>query len=358
MPEEFSIDINDFNEIYRAMADKANLNGDNTLSGEEISIFNEIRKTYNPKKNTFIFDQKFYNESGNTAEPFDNYKEPRVSTNIYKPEQEIEERKNNLAWQKVENYIKNLKQNSNKTIVVQKNINGKEVKFSYNRNSIENYIINEAVDSNGKKLTHFKDIPAIRKKAFFVRTKEEIYKLAEFNNMIQSAIDAGTEYGVDPKLIISIMQREVGFDGLNDKVTGINGKGYMQITTIPIKDMLGGYTKNNKLYYTDKNKTNIYGPEAEELLKSRGFDVNCPKDKKAELVNNIEKYLMENNDIDFNIRLGTLILRKYLNKYNGNIELTAQNYNGNSKNKIKYKYGKAVKSYYDQLRYNENTQKT
>ena len=355
MPEEFSINISDFSGIFRTMAEKANLNGDNKLDESEISIFCEINKTYNIKNNTFMFGNKFYNEQGNSIEPMALLAQKSVSTRVYRPEiYNNNVSKNYKAVEKAKKFAQEQAKNRNKTIVVKKTINGKEVNFSYNRASIEDYIINEAVDSKGNKLKLFANIPKIRKKPFGLRTKEEIEKLNEFNNMVSCAINAGTEYGVDPKLIVSIMQREVGFDGLNKNVVGVNGKGYMQITSIVIKDMLGAYSKKDKLVYGKKIKTDVYGPEMEDLLKSRGFNINCTPDKRKKVVAEIMDYLVKNTDADFNIRLGALVLRRYLDKCDGDVKLTAQNYNGNSKNNIKYKYGVAVKNFYDKLCSNEN----
>ena len=57
--------------------------------------------------------------------------------------------------------------------------------------------------------------------------------------MIEYTIQSGIDYGVDPKLILSVIQQEVGFKGLSSNVTGKNGKGYMQLTSAPINDYLG-----------------------------------------------------------------------------------------------------------------------
>ena len=59
-------------------------------------------------------------------------------------------------------------------------------------------------------------------------------------------------------------------------------------------------------------------------------------------------YLMQNNDADFNIRIGTLLLRQNLKKSGGNIKKAAQSYNtvfdlyGDSVAKIYNKICKAV----------------
>ena len=95
--------------------------------------------------------------------------------------------------------------------------------------------------------------------------------------------------------------------------------------------------------------TKAYGTEIVELFKSRGFNVDCAPQKRGEVAEQILSYLKANNDADFNIRLGTLILRNKLKAAKGNVQIAAQNYNGNSKNGIKYAYGKAVKNYYKQM---------
>ena len=352
MPKDYSINISDFTGIFRAMADKANVNGGNTLDIVEVSIFNEIESTYDDKSKTFLFNKEFYNELGNTVEPVDRLESQKVSTNVEKqksPEEILADKKNDLAIQKAKLFAQQAEEERNKTVIIEKNINGKDVKISYNKASIENYIINEATDSAGQKLKYYSDIYNIRQKPIILRTKEECRKLIEFNNMVNNAINAGVDYGVDPKLIFAIIQKEVGFNGLNDNVTNSSGKGYMQITRIPICDMLGGYTKNGKVHYQYGLKTKQYGPELEELLICRGFNVNCPPEEKETLEKNIIQYLKENKDGDFNIRLGTLILRYYLNKSNGNIKLAAQKYNGNAKNGIKYAYGKDINKYYNQM---------
>ena len=351
MSKDCSININDFTGIFRKIAEKADINEDQTLSGAEISLFNDIKSTHNTKHKTFLFDNKYYDEKGNEINDlcFKDIQNP-VSTKVYRMESITDiqaSSKNNRAIEKAKKYGMQTEKNLNKNIVVKKVINGREVNFSYNRASIEEHIIKNSYDSKGNKITIFSDIPDIRKKPYRLRTKEECKKLVEFNNMVNNAINAGTEYGVDPKLIIAIMQREVGYDGLSSNVVGANGKGYMQLTSAPIKDMLGGYTKNKKLYYEDEIKTEQYGPEIKKLLKSRGFDTNCPPEKRQELVDRIMAYLKTNKDSDFNIRLGTLVLRYYLNKYDGNIQLAAQNYNGNSRHGIKYAYGKAVNNFYN-----------
>jgi len=352
MPKNEPIKINDFTGIYRIMAEKANVNGGDTLDNVEASIFRDMEATYNAKNNTFIFEGDIYDLSGNLA-PYGIYNEQPVSIQSYKPQIEEElsaELKNSAAVKRTKELANMLDKTRNQTVKVVRKIDGKNVTFYYNRAAMEEYVINNATDAKGNKITYFSDIPDIRKKVCTQRTKEESRKLVEFNNMINNAINAGKDYGVDPKLILAIVQREVNFRGLSDRVTGNNGKGYMQITSAPIKDMLGGYTtKKGKLRFQENLKTEEYGKEFVALLKRRGFKIDCPAAQRLTLVKDIMSYLKANKDPEFNIRLGAIILRNRLKKSNGNIQLAAQNYNGNSRRGIKYAYGKAVYNYYNNM---------
>lgn len=67
MPKNLSFNIKEtFTGIYRAIAEKANLNGDEKLEGiEEISLFYEAKRTIDPKTNSvFVFDGKLYDKNG------------------------------------------------------------------------------------------------------------------------------------------------------------------------------------------------------------------------------------------------------------------------------------------------------
>ena len=215
-----------------------------------------------------------------------------------------------------------------------------EVKFQYNKEALENYVIKDATDKYGNKITYFASIPEIRNIPEEERTENQKGLLKEFDDMIQSATKAGIDYGVDPKLILSIIQEEVGFQGLSQYVVGKNGKGYMQITSSPVNDYLG--LAGDQRYQEIKDF--LYGPEAEELLASRGFDPKnaVTQTARKNLYKDIYNYLKQNKDPDFNIRLGTLIMRYYLDKADGNVELAAKRYNGSS---IKEEYADRVNKY-------------
>lgn len=224
------------------------------------------------------------------------------------------------------------------------------------RPSIEDHVINHATDKNGNKLTYFSRIPALREKGQDKLTAEEKNLVNEFNNYISIVCKVGKEYGVDPKKIIAITQKEVACKGLNtlangkpNNVTGGNGKGYMQITSVCVVELFEGKGNSikNATYSTDRNKIHVYGKEMENLLKSKGFNVNCKKGQKKAEVQKIWDYISSNKDPEFNIRFGVLWLRHRLKKANGDIKKAAINYNGHPKHK--YEYGDSVNRFYNQL---------
>ena len=219
-----------------------------------------------------------------------------------------------------------------------------EVKFQYNKEALENYVFYDAKDEQGNDITYFDSIPEIRAIPEEERTEEQKKLLKEFDDMIKYTIQAGIDYGVDPKLILSIIQQEVGFKGLSDKVVGVNGKGYMQLTSAPVNDYLGLASDNR---YHDI-KEFMYGPEAEELLASRGFAPQEAQTQEAKrnLYKKIYNYLKENKDPEFNIRLGTIVLRYYLDKADGDVKQAAKWYNGSG---LREKYALNVNNFNQQL---------
>ena len=241
---------------------------------------------------------------------------------------------------------------------VNKNVMGVDVNFTYSRPAIEDHVINHATDKHGKKITYFSRVPAIRDKVKrnLPLTKEESNLINEFNNYITYVCRAGEEYGVDPKTIIAITQQEVGCKGLNkfangkdNNVTGNNGKGYMQITSICIIELLGGDgdTMSNATYKTDRNKIDTYGKEFRVLLKSKGFNPDCKKEQKKYEAEKIWNHIIANTDPEFDIRFGTLWLRYKLIKSNINVKEAAKKYNGNIQ--IQQQYADSVYKFYNQL---------
>ena len=232
-----------------------------------------------------------------------------------------------------------------------------EAKYSYSKELLEKHIMFEGVDNSGRPIKIFNDIPQIRKLPENMRTDKQKALLKEFDDMVNFAIKVGQEYNIDPKLVVSIMEREVGFDGFGKHtgldVTGINGKGYMQLTTAPIGDFLYKTQVENKkkgipAKYAAGTKESLYGVEMTDLLISRGFDVNAAQTtaQKKALEERIMAYLKKNTDPEFNIRLGTLTMRYYMNKANGNVKTAATNYNGSSG---KILYGIAVSGKYEKM---------
>ena len=121
----------------------------------------------------------------------------------------------------------------------------------------------------------------------------------------------------------------------------------MQLTSAPIKDFLG---YNEKGSYDKNLKTHIYGYEMRDLLISRGFDVDNAKTnkEKSELADKIFNYLKNNKDAEFNIKMGTLVLRRYQNisyKEGGHVDKTAYKYNNHPKHR-QY-YAKNVQGFYN-----------
>ena len=261
-----------------------------------------------------------------------------------------------------------------------------EMTYQYSVEGIEEYIMK---NSKGGMYANINDL---RKKVDMnLATGNEIKLVHQFDELVSAVLNAGVDYGVDPNLILSIIRQETEFDGLNKDATGLKGKGYMQLTTAPIRDFLGYVskeiddgdndpkTKAHEYYYAKILKDSEYGWEMKELLLSRGFDPDLAnsltgteivetsvtknsktvktrvvkkRNEKEKLVNAILNYLIKNQDTDFNIRLGTLVLRYYQKNKGyetpGNVRQTAFNYNGNSA--LQRGYSINVDKYYKQLR--------
>lgn len=227
----------------------------------------------------------------------------------------------------------------------------KTTSFDYNQNLLEYYVINQGVDKKGNKIEYFKNIPEIRSLPESERTSEQKNKLEEFDNLISYVIDSGIEYGVDPKAILAIIQEEVCFKGLTDKASSNKGKGYMQLTTIAVADMLNGI-KNCHNYktaeFTNGLNFKAYGTEIIELFTSRGFDIQNAKttNEKRELLRRVMNYLIKNKDPEFNIKLGTIKLRQTLNKFNDDFKKAAEKYNASDSAK---KYSERTFEYFSRM---------
>ena len=343
MPKEYSININDFIGIHKAMAEKANVNGGKTLEGIEISIFNEILSTYDPHNETFIIENNIFDINGKKVNTFPLRKEEAVSTRVYHQKAFVDldaGLKDYNAVESAKQAAKEIQQIQNKPLKGVKYVNGKKTTFTYKRSALENYIIkytNNLGDSAG---VSFAKIPNIRKKGIAFRTKEESRLLLEFNNLVNGVINASSDYEVDPRLVLAFIQKEVKFDGISKNAIGNSGKGYMQLTSVVIEDMLGKGEKG----YQKELKTSVYGEEIIELFKSKNFNVDCPPEKREHIASKIKNYLKTNKDTDFNIRIGTLLIRRHLKTTKGNIEKTGQLYNT-----VYDSYGKSIKNIYDKI---------
>ena len=218
-----------------------------------------------------------------------------------------------------------------------------ESTFTYNIENLKNHIINNGIDRQGNTIKYFETVPAIELIPDNEKSEDQKKLLEELNNLVNYIIEAGEEYGIDPKQILAIIQEEVGFDGLGKRqnVTGNNGKGYMQITTIAIADRLNctKYTNGiNSANFAKGLKIELYGTEIIELFKEHGFNIENANtiEEKRTLLRNIMKYLTENKDPKFNIKLGTILLRQKLNHSKGDFAQATKNYNGHPKHKESY----------------------
>ena len=118
MSKDFSIKISDFTGIFRAMAEKANSNGDEVLDYNETSIFNAIRKTHDKKHNTFIYDDILFDANGKEFSYIAEKKTDALNFKYLYKETFQDEQKNMLALKKAdtvpaaENSIINIKKDA------------------------------------------------------------------------------------------------------------------------------------------------------------------------------------------------------------------------------------------------------
>ncbi|MBR6126301.1 hypothetical protein IKQ21_01310 [bacterium] len=117
MPNDFSqkINIDDFTGIYRAIAEKANINGGSTLEGKEINLFYEAKNSMDKSKSIFQFDGKTYDAKGELYEgilPF--VPEKNLSLKLFSWENPVDDfvekakemKLNDAALKRVDEYIK------------------------------------------------------------------------------------------------------------------------------------------------------------------------------------------------------------------------------------------------------------
>ncbi len=218
MPEGFfSINISDFDGIWRSMAQKANLNGDGILDHNEVSIFNNMRKSYDPKTDTFLFEGKIYDAKGKEYNPANIKPEApdalRID-NLKRTEEIMLARDKNIAaLNKAANAEKEIKQYIASLIKA-------EVK--------QKIIIEQGVKKFSVDLKYWSD---------------KIYKVATENNF-------------PIEIIVAVISTETR-GSFKKNLDGASGRGPMQITTSAI----------NGFYPTAKgNWNNIYKKMDEKLL--------------------------------------------------------------------------------------------
>ena len=139
------------------------------------------------------------------------------------------------------------------------------------------------------------------------------YSPEEISNII---VETSKKYDVDPLIVASIAKQETHF---TQELSGKNGKGMMQLTTISLKDM---YLRSD-----------IYGKEIKPLLDKYGSPEKLLKAVKSNVAVNVE--------------VGTALFRRKLEDAKGNLTKALQNYNGSS---LKVAYAKSVQNHYTAMK--------
>ena len=129
-------------------------------------------------------------------------------------------------------------------------------------------------------------------------------------------VETSQKYDVDPLLVASIAKQETHF---TQELSGKNGKGMMQLTTISLKDM---YLRSD-----------IYGKEIKPLLDKYGSPEKLLKAVK--------------NNISVNVEVGTALFKRKLKDAKGNLTRALQNYNGSS---LKVSYAKSIQNHYKEMK--------
>lgn len=127
--------------------------------------------------------------------------------------------------------------------------------------------------------------------------------------LLDTIVETAKEENLDPRLILAIIQKENGFDGSH---VNKNGKGYMALTGIAIKDTLlrpRSFEGINELYIDYTNELGLTEDEV-KILKNTKKRAELSK-KENEIYKKIVKYLEENKDNKtrtLNIKIGAKIL--------------------------------------------------
>jgi len=393
-----SIYLSSLNDEQLEIARNCNTNNDKRLSGDEIELFlsqcEDKNVVYNPgffkrlsnKIRGFFANLFSRNVKEDTKEAivektsvktYGNYeitKENNEENAMSKMRQiNIDNTKGQAGDAEVKIEITNMEDGNIKVYYdrnqwAKQSLYTHKAEFTYNKEDIENHIIYESYDdrheerNSQSKIKYFKNIPEIRRKPEKDRTNKEKTTLKEFDNLINYIINAGIDYGVDPRAIVAIIQEETKFVG--SKVNN-NGSGYMQITLTAIGDLVSntnktinyetiqnnGETKYKINNYTFDNyfKLPRYGTELIDLCNSRGFDLKntMSDEEKVEFLSNLLKYIKENEDYEFNIRLGAILLRHELYEAKGDFQKAAKKYNDNEN--LREEYAKRTNTYYNEL---------
>ncbi len=156
------------------------------------------------------------------------------------------------------------------------------------------------------------------------------------DKMTNMILEAAEETGVDPVYIASIAKQETHY---NQNKSGSFGKGIMQITTPPLKDMY--------------LRPDFYDPTLKPLMRKykNWAGIVAAKRKNPDLNlgsfgNMLYKYGSYDKlktaiikDPQLNLKTGAYIFRAQLNRSGGNVQRALVNYNGSS---IKVKYAREV----------------
>ncbi len=129
-------------------------------------------------------------------------------------------------------------------------------------------------------------------------------------------VKTSKKYDVDPLIVAAIAKQETHF---TQELSGKNGKGMMQLTSISLKDMY--------------QRSKIYGKELKPLLDKYG---------------SFDKLLIAvKSNLAVNIEVGTALFKNKLKNAKGNLTKALQNYNGSS---LKVSYAKSVQDHYKEMK--------
>ena len=195
MSKDLSFNIKEtFTGIYKAIAEKANLNGDDKLEGdEEISLFFDTKKTIDRKTNSvFLFEGKMFDKNGKEIQ-----KTPIIAENdaIQVPkvtELNINsmflENKNYNAVETIEDYVKNMSPEQIKKLNI----------IRENRKTTYNYAINHIYND---KLSQQEKEQLAKKMTSLVMDKCKKYDAVELAPVIIQILCVECGFDFSPKTL-------------------------------------------------------------------------------------------------------------------------------------------------------------